>query len=231
MNFSSNLEFALRVIPKELFNTIYMVVVSGFFAFLLGLPMGMILTLTDRGGLKEHRVFNRILGMAVNIGRSIPFAILIVAIFPLTRFIVGTSIGTTASIVPLTIAAAPFLARVVESAFKELDPSIIEAAIVMGSTTRQVIWKIFLPESLPTLIRGTALMGVNLVGYSAMAGLVGGGGLGKVAIQYGYQRFNGFLMVVTLILLLILVELIQWVGNFLSRAVLRKRGAQRGHNE
>lgn len=224
MNWNENIQLALRIIPKELFNTIYMVGVSGFFALLIGLPLGMILTLTDRGGLQVKKWLNQTLGTAVNIGRSIPFAILIVTIFPLTRLIVGTSIGTTASIVPLTLAAAPFMARIVESAFKEIDHSIIEAAVVMGSTTGQIVRKVFLPEGLPALIRGTALMGVNLIGYSAMAGLVGGGGLGKVAIQYGYQRFNGFLMILTLILLLVFVECVQWIGNSLSRAILRNRG-------
>lgn len=224
MNLNENIQLALRIIPKELLNTLYMVGVSGFFALLIGFPLGIILTLTDREGLKEQRLMNRILGTAINIGRSIPFAILIVTIFPLTRLIVGTSIGTTASIVPLTLAAAPFMARIVESAFKEIDRAIIEAALVMGSTTRQIVFKVFLPEALPALIRGTTLMTINLVGYSAMAGLVGGGGLGKVAIQYGYQRFNGFLMIVTLLLLLVLIELIQWIGNVCARAVLYKRG-------
>ena len=173
----------------------------------------------DRQGRfkKERPLLNQMLGMLVNIGRSIPFAILIVAIFPITRFIVGTSIGTTASIVPLTLAAAPFMARVVEGALRQIDPNIIEAALVMGSTTRQIVRKVYLPEALPALIDGITLTVVNLIGFSAMAGLVGGGGLGKVAIQYGYQRFNGFLMIVTLILLLVLVACVQWLGGTLSK--------------
>lgn len=224
MNWTEDLRLAWKLIPIELWNTIYMVGVSAFFAFLIGLPIGVILRLTDRGGLKENRLIYQTLGVLVNIGRSIPFAILIVAIFPLTRLIVGTSIGTTASIVPLTIAAAPFLARVIESALKEIDKPIIEAAIVMGSTTGQIVKKVFIPEALPSIINGITLTVVNLIGFSAMAGLVGGGGLGKVAIQYGYQRFNGFLMLVTLIVILLLVEAVQWIGNGVSRALLKKRG-------
>lgn len=224
MNWTEDLRLAWKLIPIELWNTIYMVGVSAFFAFLIGLPIGVILRLTDRGGLKENRLIYQTLGVLVNIGRSIPFAILIVAIFPFTRLIVGTSIGTTASIVPLTIAAAPFLARVIESALKEIDKPIIEAAIVMGSTTGQIVKKVFIPEALPSIINGITLTVVNLIGYSAMAGLVGGGGLGKVAIQYGYQRFNGFLMLVTLIVILLLVEAVQWIGNGVSRALLKKRG-------
>lgn len=224
MNMHENIQLALKIVPIELFNTIYMVILSALFAFIIGLPLGIILRLTDKGGLKEQKFVNQSLSIVVNIGRSIPFAILIVAIFPFTRFIVGTSIGTTASIVPLTIAAAPFIARIIESALKEIDSSIIEAAQVMGSTIRQIVWKVLLPESLPAIVNGVTLTIVNLIGYSAMAGLVGGGGLGKVAIQYGYQRFNGFLMVITLFLILILVECVQWVGASLSRAILLKRG-------
>lgn len=220
----SSLQLALKIIPAEMLNTLYMVGFSLLFAFLIGLPLGIILTLTDKGGLKEKRAFNQVLGTVINIGRSIPFAILMVSIFPFTRWIVGTSIGTTAAIVPLTLAAAPFMARVIEAALKEIDPPVIEAALVMGSTTSQVVSKVFLPEGLPAIIRGVTLTAVNLIGYSAMAGLVGGGGLGKVAIQYGYQRFNGFLMLTTLILLLLLVEAVQWAGSALSKAVLHKRG-------
>lgn len=224
MNFYDNLQLAKKLIPKEFFNTLYMVGVAGFFSFLIGLPIGILLRLTDRGGLTENRLIYKTLGILVNIGRSIPFAILIVAIFPFTRWVVGTSIGTTASIVPLTIAATPFFARIVESALKEINKQIIEAAIVMGSTTRQIVQKIFIPETLPSLVNGMTLTLINLIGYSAMAGLVGGGGLGKVAIQYGYQRFNGFLMLLTLIILLLLVESMQWIGNSLSHAILKRRG-------
>lgn len=224
MNWRDSLELAWKLIPIELLNTLYMVGAATFFSILIGLPLGVILRLTDRGGLKESQSLNKSLGLIVNIGRSIPFAILIIAIIPLTRWIVGTSIGTTASIVPLTLAAAPFLARVIESALKEIDKSIIEAAIVMGSTTRQIVQKVLIPEALPTIVNGITLTVVGLIGYSAMAGLVGGGGLGKVAIQYGYQRFNGFLMLLTLAVILLLVEAVQWVGSWISHAITNKRG-------
>lgn len=224
MNWNDNLQLAWRLIPYELLNTIYMVGVSAFFSFLIGLPLGIILMITDRGGLRENKFIHEGLGLLVNIGRSIPFAILIIAIFPFTRWVVGTSIGTTASIVPLTLAAAPFMARVIEGALKQVDAQMIDAALVMSSNRLQIITKVLLPESLPNLINGITLTVVNLIGYSAMAGLVGGGGLGKVAIQYGYQRFNGFLMLLTLIILLLLVEFVQWLGHGFARAVLKKRG-------
>lgn len=224
MNWCENFKLVWRLIPIETLNTLYMVGVATFFAVLIGLPLGIILRLTDRGGLKESRLIYQTLGILINIGRSIPFAILIIAIFPFTRLIVGTSIGTTASIVPLTVAAAPFFARVVEGALKEIDKPIIEAAIVMGSTTRQIVQKVFIPEALPAIVNGITLTAVTLIGYSAMAGLVGGGGLGKVAIQYGYQRFNGFLMLVTLIVLLLLVEVVQWIGNGISLGIQKRRG-------
>ncbi|MCH9626258.1 MAG: D-methionine transport system permease protein MetI [Chlamydiales bacterium] len=224
MTFCENLSLAWKIIPKEFLNTLYMVFVSTLLATLLGLPIGTALHLTGKAGLKPNRFINKLLGFCVNVLRAIPFAILIIAIFPFTRWIVGTSIGTTASIVPLTLAAAPLIARLVEAAFKEIEIPVIEAAVVMGSTTSQIVQKVFLPEALPGLINGVTLTVINLIGYSAMAGLVGGGGLGKVAIQYGYQRFNGFLMLVTLVLLLALVEITQWTGSSLSKAIGKKRG-------
>ena len=224
MTLTENLDLFWRIVPVELLGTLYMVALSTFFALLFGLPLGILLRLTDVGGLAESPVLHKTLGTLVNIGRSIPFAILIIAIFPFTRLIVGTSIGTTAAIVPLTIAAIPFVARVIESALKEIDSALIEAAQVMGSTTSQVVGKVLLPEALPSIIQGITLTVVNLIGYSAMAGLVGGGGLGKVAIQYGYQRFNGFLMFTTLILLVILVEGVQTLGNALTKIILHRRG-------
>lgn len=213
-----------RLVPFELFNTIYMVLVSSALAGVIGLPIGIILYQTQKGNLTPNRFIHSILGVIVNIGRSIPFAILIVAIIPFTRLIVGTSIGTTASIVPLTIAAFPFFARIVEGALGEVDRQLIFAAQVMGSTTRQIISKVLLPEALVGLIRGFTLTVVTLIGYSALAGLVGGGGLGKLAIQYGYQRFNGGLMVVTLIILLLLVEIVQGIGHSIASAISKKRG-------
>lgn len=213
-----------NLIPLELWNTIYMVFASAFFGAIMGFPLGIILTLTDKGGLRPNRGIYGFLSIVVNITRSIPFAILLIAIIPFTRWIVGTSLGTTAAIVPLAISAAPFIARIVETALKEISREIVEAAQVIGSTHGMIIRKVLLPESLPNLISGITLTLVNLVGYSAMAGLVGGGGLGKVAIQYGYQRFNGFIMLVTVVLLVLLVQLIQWVGTSWEQAVLAKRG-------
>jgi D-methionine transport system permease protein len=217
------------LIPLELWNTLYMVACSTLIAILVGLPLGVILTVTDRGHLKENLWLHQILGSIVNIGRSFPFAILMVALIPLTRWIVGTSLGTTASIVPLSIAAIPFMARLVEAALKEVDKGMIEAAIVMGSTPWQIITKVLIPESMPSLILAATTTIINLIGYSAMAGTMGGGGLGKIAIQYGYQRFNILLMVVTVIILIILVQMIQVVGHRWARHLNFKRG--RGLNK
>lgn len=198
------------------FQTLYMVFVALLFATIIGLPVGVILFQTG----------NRLLGAIVNIIRSFPFAILLIALIPFTRVIVGTSLGTTASIVPLAVAAAPYLARVVETSLQGVDPNLIEAARVMGSTKMQVIRKVLLPEALPNLISNFTLATVNLIGYSAMAGLVGGGGLGTVAIAYGYQRFNGPLMFATVVLLIVIVQGIQWIGGLWQRSLLTKRGVQ-----
>lgn len=219
-----NLHLLIDLVPLQLWNTIYMVVVSCFFACVIGIPLGVILTITSKGHIKEQLRLYKILEAVVNIGRSFPFAILMVALIPLTRLIVGTSLGTTAAIVPLTIGAAPFVARLTEVALKEIDSHILEAALVMGSNTWQVITKVLLPEALPSLVSGVTLTMINLVGYSAMAGLVGGGGLGQVAIQYGYNRFNTCIMVTTVVLLIVLVQVIQLVGGRLVSRIYKKRG-------
>ncbi len=215
---------AMQLLPIELLNTIYMVVASCFFACLFGLPLGILLTITAKGHIKETPWLYKILDTIVNIGRSFPFAILLVAIIPFTRFIVGTSLGTTASIVPLSIAAIPYVARLVETALRETNKEIIEAARVMGSSTWQIITKVLLIEQTPTLIQGLTLTLINLIGYSAMAGMVGGGGLGKVAIQYGYMRFDMFIMSCTVILMILLVQLTQVSGNRLAMNIYKKRG-------
>lgn len=220
----SNIDLAITLIPIELWNTLYMVFVSAFLAVLIGMPLGIILTITDKGHLKENRLLHEVLGAAVNIGRSFPFAILMIALIPITRLIVGTSLGTTASIVPLTIAAIPFFARLVETSLKEADKALIEAALVMGATPKQIIFKVLIPETLPSLILGITTTIINLIGYSTMAGTMGGGGLGKIAIQYGYQRFNTFLILITVIILIVLVQLIQWGGNRLASGLNKKRG-------
>jgi D-methionine transport system permease protein len=219
-----NVNLALTLLPLQLWNTIYMVFVSAFFAVLIGLPIGVILTISSKGQIKENLGLYKILETLVNIGRSFPFAILMVALIPFTRWVVGTSLGTTASIVPLTVAAAPFIARLVETALKEVDRNIMEAALVMGSRTRHIIIKVLLPEAMPSIVQGITLTIVNLIGYSAMAGLVGGGGLGQVAIQYGYNRFNTFIMTVTVILLILLVQVVQWIGNAIATSIAKKRG-------
>ncbi len=219
----NQLKLAWDLIPIELWNTLYMVFCSAFLALIFGLPLGVILSVTAKGHIKENRPLHRLLGFIVNVGRSFPFAILMVALIPLTRWLVGTSLGTTASIVPLTIAAIPFIARIVEGALKEIDGGMIEAAIVMGSTPMQIIYKVMLPEALPTLILGYTTTIINLIGYSAMAGTMGGGGLGKVAIQYGYQRFNPILMLITVLVLIIVVQCIQGAGHWLFKKINRKR--------
>lgn len=219
-----NFDLALQLLPLQLFNTLYMVFVSAFFATLLGLPLGVILTITSKGHIKENAAVYKILEAIVNIGRSFPFAILMVALIPVTRWIVGTSLGTTASIVPLTLAAAPFVAKLIETSLKEIDRHTLEAVIVMGSNTWQIITKVLLSESLPSIISAITLTIINLIGYSAMAGLVGGGGLGQVAIQYGYNRFNTPIMILTVILLILLVQLVQWLGGSITQSLLKKRG-------
>lgn len=222
----SNFALAMRLLPLAVWETFYMIFVSAFIGLAIGLPLGVILFITDKDQILEHPKLNKILGTIVNIGRSFPFAILIIAVIPFTRFIVGTSLGTTASIVPLSIAAAPYLARVIEVSLQGVSKDLIEASLVMGSSPMQMITKVLLPESLPGMISSFTVALVNLVGYSAMAGLVGGGGLGTVAIQYGYQRFNGVLMFWTVLLLILIVFGIQWAGNKLSNKIVKKRGLQ-----
>jgi len=219
-----NISLALDLLPPALFDTLYMVVASSFFALLIGLPLGIILHVTAKGQIKENTAVYKSLGMIVNIGRSFPFAILMIALIPVTRLIVGTSLGTTAAIVPLSIAAAPFFARIVEQSLRDVDRAVIEASQMMGATDSQIIVEVLLKEPLPSLVSGFSSMVINLVGYSAMAGLVGGGGLGKVAIQYGYNQFNVFLMISTVVLLILVVECIQWISTKVVLHMQKKRG-------
>lgn len=221
---NESLQLALQLLPIEFLNTIYMVLWSTFFATLIGLPLGVILNITAKGHIKEQQFVHKLLGTVVNVGRSFPFAILIVAIIPITRWIVGTSLGTTASIVPLTIAAAPFVARLIENALNEVDKEIIEAAQVIGSSTYQIVTKVLIAEAYPAIVQAITLTIINLIGYSAMAGMVGGGGLGKVAIQYGYQRFDLFIMLTTVVLMIVLVQSTQMIGNLISGKLLQRRG-------
>ena len=188
-------------------------------SYALGLPLGVLLTLTAPGGMHRRKRLHALLGTITDVGRSVPFLILMLALIPFTRLITGTSIGPTAAIVPLVIGAAPFVARMVETSLKEVDAKVVEAAQTMGATGWQIVWKVLLPESVPSLIRGTSISTITLIGYSAMAGTVGGGGLGDIAIRYGYQRYQQDVMIVTIILLVIIVQLIQFAFGLLASAI------------
>ncbi|EGR1310488.1 ABC transporter permease [Vibrio cholerae] len=199
--------------------TLYMVAIAGAVGFALGIPLGVILHTTKKEGLLENLPLNRALGAVVNIGRSVPFLVLMVAIIPVTKLIVGTFIGTTAAIVPLTIGAIPFVARLIESALLEVPTGLVEAAQSMGATPLQIIRKVLLPEALPTILNSVTITLVTLVSYSAMAGIVGGGGLGDVAIRYGFHRYDITIMAVTVVMLIVLVQIIQSIGDALVRRV------------
>jgi D-methionine transport system permease protein len=199
--------------------TLWMVFASALFGTLFGVPLGIALHITKPGQIAAQPVFNKILGIVVNVGRSVPFIILLVAIIPLTRLIIGTSIGTNAAIVPLTIGAIPFLARLVEGALMEIPAGLIEAAQAMGATHRQIIRKVMLPEALPGILNAVVITLVALVNYSAMAGAIGGGGLGDVGIRYGYQRFDPAIMLITVAILVVMVQLIQSIGERLVKRV------------
>ena len=204
--------------------TLLMVFLSTFFSVLLGLPLGVLLCVTDpETRMAPKPVLSEILPRIVNTLRSFPFIILMILLFPLSRIIIGTSIGTVATIVPLSIAAAPFVARVIESALKEVDPGVVQAARSMGSTLMQIIVKVLLPEALPSLVDGITLTIINLIGYSAMAGAIGGGGLGDLAIRYGYQRFRTEVMIAAVIVILVMVELIQLIGTKISNKMMARR--------
>nr|WP_245776213.1 methionine ABC transporter permease [Pajaroellobacter abortibovis] len=196
-----------------------MVVGGGLIGMLFGIPLGILLFTTRPSGAWPHKYISMVLGAVVNAGRSCPFLILMVAILPLTRFLTGSSIGTAAAIVPLGISAIPFVGRIVEGALTETAPGLIEAALSMGASPSQVVFKVLLPESLPRISHGITVMLVSLVGSSAMAGALGGGGLGDLAIRYGYQRFNTPLMIITVIILICFVQLIQIVGDWTSHTL------------
>lgn len=197
-------------------DTLVMVVISTVFAYLLGLPMGVALILTQPHGIRPNRAINRVLGWIINIGRSLPFIILMVAIMDFTKLIVGTKIGVKGAIVPLVVSAAPFIARMVETSLAEVDAGVVEAAQSMGASPLQIVWKVYLPEAKPSLILGGAISIVTILAYTAIAGAVGAGGLGDLAIRYGYQRRVPSMMLVTVIFLIILVQLIQYVFSRVS---------------
>lgn len=210
------------ILLNGLWETLEMVVVSCLFATVVGLPLGVLLFVTQRYQIVSSPILNKALGAIVNIVRSIPFIILMVAIIPFTRLIVGTSIGTQAAIVPLTIAAIPFVARLIESALAEVPSGLIEALESMGATPLKIVRRALLPESMAGIVRGVTLTLITLVGYSAMAGAVGGGGLGDIAIQYGYNRFDVRIMVATIIILVVVVQLLQWIGDLIAKRLAHK---------
>jgi D-methionine transport system permease protein len=210
-------ETTLSLLLTGTWETIVMTFVSGFFGFLLGLPTGVLLFLTQKNQLLEHRIFNRILSVAVNIFRSIPFIILIVWMIPFTRTLIGTSIGVSAALVPLSIGAAPFIARLVENSLLGLPGGLIEAARALGATPLQITFKVLLPEALPSLINAASITLITLVGYSAMGGAVGAGGLGQIGYQYGYIGYDAVVMNAVLLLLVGLVFIIQLAGDRLSK--------------
>ena len=212
----------INLLIQGLGETLQMTVISTIVSMIVGIPLGVILVITGKGHIMENKAVNATLGSVVNALRSIPFIILMVAIIPLTRIIAGSSIGTTAACVPLTIAAITFLARLVETSIREINSGVIEAAQAMGASPMQIIRKVLLPEALPTIIDNITVLVVNLISYSAMAGAIGGGGLGDIAIRYGYQRFQGDVMLATIVILIVLVQLIQSCGDFLSRKVNKR---------
>lgn len=213
----------IDIMSGGIVESLYMTVVSTFLAYLFGIPLGVILFVTDKGGIAEDKTFNSVLGIIVNLLRSVPFIILLVAILPFTRFVVGTTIGATATIVPLVVAATPFVARMVESSLKEVDGGVIEAALSMGSNNWQIITKVLLPEAKPSLIVGSTIAITTILGYSAMAGFVGGGGLGAIGINYGYYRYQEDIMLITVILLVIIVQIFQETGMRIATKTDKRR--------
>lgn len=204
-------------------DTLYMTLMSTLFGYILGLPMGIVLTITDKGGIRPNAAVYKVLDFIVNLVRSIPFLILLILVIPLTRAIVGKSYGSTATIVPLVIAAAPFIARMVESSLKEVDQGVIEAAQSMGAGTFTIIWKVLLAEARTSLLVGVTIATGTILGYSAMAGTVGGGGLGDIAIRYGYYRYQTDVMIVTIVILVVLVQILQGLGMMISKKIDRRR--------
>ena len=212
----------LELFASSLGETLLMVGISGLVGALIGVPLGVLLRLTDRQGVLENALVNRVMGGIVNAVRSTPFIILLVAIIPVTRLIAGSSIGTAAAVVPLTIAAAPFIARLVEASLREVDAGLVEAAQAMGASTAQIVFKVLLPEALPGIVAGFTITLVSLTGYSAMAGAIGGGGLGDLGIRYGYQRFLPEIMLAVVVVLIAFVQAVQSLGDWAVRRLSRK---------
>ena len=211
-----------NILVKGIWETVYMTLLSSLFAYIIGLPLGVILAVTDENGVKPNKATNTILGIVVNVFRSIPFLILMVAMLPVAKLIVGTSLGNNAMIVMLVIAAAPYVARMVESSLKEVDPGVIEASKSIGSSTMQIIFKVLLPEAKPALIVGAVISTVTVLGYSAMAGTIGAGGLGKIAISFGHQKYKDDVIWVCVILMVLIVQAIQIIGMAIAKKTDRR---------
>ena len=207
----------INMLVKGIWETIYMVFLSSALSYVIGIPLGIALVVTDKEGISPVPLFNKVLGLIINLMRSVPFIILLIMVLPITKFIVGKTIGSNATVVPLIIAASPYIGRMVESSLKEVDAGVIEAAKSMGASTWQIIVKVLLPEAKPSLLVGAAISVTTILGYSAMAGFTGGGGLGDIAIRYGYHRYQTDMMMVTVVLLVIIVQLIQEVAMRMSR--------------
>lgn len=217
------LKSILNLIGTSTLQTLIMVILSTIFALIIGFPLGVLLNTTNKFGITPKPVLNSVLSRIIDIFRSFPFVILMIVLLPLTRAILGTAIGTGAAIIPLSIAAAPFVARITETALNEVDNGVVQAARAMGSTNWQIIYKVLIPEALPSVISGITLTIINLIGYSAMAGTLGGGGLGDLAIRYGYQRFRTDIMFFAVIVIIIMVALIQFAGTKISNKMMAKR--------
>ena len=213
----------LSMLGLGTWDTLYMVLVSTLLGYVIGLPLGILLTITDVDGINPNKVIYKILDIIINVTRSIPFLILLILIMPFTKLVVGKSYGTTATIVPLTIAAAPLIARMVESSFKEVAKGVIEAAFSMGANGFTIIWKVLVTEARTSLLVGVTIALGTILGYSAMAGVIGGGGLGDIAIRYGYYRYETGIMIITVAVLVILMQVLQWAGMLLSKKIDRRR--------
>jgi len=223
MRGSLNLDELWQLLFQATLETLYMVGMAGLFTLAIGLPLGVLLFISRRGGIVPLPRFNALLGTVVNVGRSLPFIVLLIALIPFTRLIVGTTLGSNAAIVPITLGAIPFFARIVESALDEVAKGRIEAMLAMGGSDWHIVSKVLLPEALPALLAGITLTLVMLIGFSSMAGVIGGGGLGDLAIRYGYQRFNQPVMIATVVMLIALVQAVQMIGDRLVRRLAHRR--------
>lgn len=213
----------VMLVFQSTLETLSMTFFSTFFALLTGFPLGVLLNVTNKFGIAPKPVFNLVLSRIIDVLRSFPFVILMIVLLPFTRFVLGTAIGTTATIIPLSIAAMPFVARLTETSISEVDPGMIQAARAMGSTNWQIIYKVLIPEALPSVVSGITLTIITLISYSAMAGTLGGGGLGDLAIRYGYQRFRTGIMIAAVIVIIVMVALIQFLGTKIANKMLSKR--------